>query len=493
MDYGELFRMLLPEFIVGLAIIPVLALDLGPMKGGARIYRMSAAAGTTAVACALALYCMLGVDAHASLSQSMFDADPLNSIVKAIILLLTMLTGVLSIEVRFTRNIGEYYALLLLASVGMMLMVSTENLLMLFVALELSSLSLYVLAAYDGKERAATEAGMKYFLFGGMAAAFMLFGISYIYGLTGSLELAEIGKMLVANSESSLLKIALILILVGFGFKLAVAPFHFWAPDVYQASPVGSVMLIGSASKAAGIFALAKVLYVGFGNWPRGDDGGFDGYAPLIAAIALFSMIYGNLAALAQKSVRRLLAYSAIAHSGYLLVGVLAPPAAGYQSVIFYVATYGLTTIGAFAVVAAIQGKGEDITMANLVGLLQKSPGLAISFMVFILSLAGIPPLAGFFGKFYVFAAALKGNSGSTLVLAVVVVGIAMSAVSLYYYLQLLKHVFVREPETNCRRSVVNPLANKIVYLIAFAVLLLGCMPGALMDRVVHAVMSVVR
>lgn len=493
MNYGLLFQMLLPELIVGLAIVPILAVDLGPMREGARVYRMQVAAGISAVACALAFCCMMGIDPNAGLPNSMFSSDPLNVIVKGVILLLTMLTGVLSVDVRFTRNVGEYYALIPLATVGMMLMVSTENLLMLFVGLELSSLSLYVLAAYDGKNRAATEAGMKYFLFGGMAAAFMLFGISYVYGLTGSLELPLIGAELVKNGGDSLLKIALSLILIGFGFKLALAPFHFWAPDVYQASPIGSAMLIGSASKVAGIFALAKVLYLGFGSWAWGADGGYDGYAPLIAVIAVFSMLYGNFAALAQTSVRRLLAYSAIAHSGYLLVGVLAPPAAGYQSMIFYVATYGLTTVGAFAVVSAIQGKGDDLQINDLRGLLQKSPALAVCFLIFILSLAGIPPLVGFFAKFYVFAAALKADAGSSLVLMVVVVGVAMSAVSLYYYLMMLKQVFVVEPEVSTPRALLRPLTRMVVCLIAVAVVVLGCLPSVLMDRLVDAVMIVVR
>lgn len=493
MDYGLLLRSLSPELVLTLAALVTLTLDLTVMKGAPRIYRCTVAAGLLAVGVLGAVICLHMVVGPVAFDDGMFIHNPLNLFVKKGILIVALMTGLLATEVRFTRDVGEYYALIILSTIGMLLLVSTENLLMLFIGLELTSLCLYVLAAYDERSRSSAEAGMKYFLFGGMSAAFLLFGISYIYGLTGTLELGLVAEAMGAAGGDPLMNVALIMVVIGFGFKLAAVPFHFWAPDVYQAAPVSSAMFIGSASKIASVFAFAKVLLVGFESWAWGQGGEsvVIGWAPMLVLMAVLSMVFGNLAALAQTSVRRLIAYSAIAHAGYLLIGMLAEPTDAYRSLIYYVITYALTTVGLFGVIAAVQGKGDDLQLQDLAGLSKKSPLLAISLFVFVLSLAGIPPLAGFFGKFYLFAAALKSDPDSLQLLAVVIIGIAMSAVSLYYYLQLLKQAFVMPATGTVLRIKVGFIGQWVVAMLALSVLFFGCFPDVMLDRLTAAIVRV--
>jgi len=420
--------------------------------------------------------------------------NPVNELVKKVILLLVVATGLLATEVRFTRHVGEYYALLLLAAVGMLLLVSTENLLMIFISLELTSLCLYVLTAFNEKDRTSAEAGLKYFLFGGMSAAFLLFGLSYLYGLTGEITLSGLAIALQASGGDPLLNVGLAMILIGFGFKLAIVPFHFWAPDVYQGAPVPSAVLIASASKVAGIYVFSKVLFIGFAGWEwgRGAEASMIGWVPMVAFLAVFSMIFGNFAALRQTSVRRLLAYSAIAHSGYLLVGLLIPREQALAPLLFYVITYAVTTVGAFGVVAAVQGKGRDIALTDLAGLSRRAPLLSVCLMILILSLAGIPPLTGFVAKIYLFAEALKPDPENMRMLWVIIIGIVMSAVSLYYYLQILKQVFVAKPTGPILKVKVGFLGHSIIGLLAILVVVLGVAPEMLLNHLVSAVTELV-
>ncbi|MBL6764863.1 MAG: NADH-quinone oxidoreductase subunit N [Verrucomicrobiae bacterium] len=494
MDYGLIFLTLSPEFVLAVAAMAVMGLDLTVLKGTSRIYRMTAAAGVMAIGIFTAILLLQYYVKDASFPLGMLVQNPLNLLVKKVILFVALTIGLLATEVRFTRNVGEYYALLMLATIGMMLLVSTENLLLLFVALELTSLSLYVLAGYNERSRESAEAGMKYFLFGGMSAAFLLFGFSYLYGLGGTLDLGSLGLALSAHAADPLLSVALILVVIGFGFKLAAVPFHFWAPDTYQGAPIASTMLIGSASKVAGGYAFLKLLLIGFGagGW-SGSGETITGWAPLLALIAVLSMVFGNLAALAQTSVRRLLGYSAVAHAGYLLLGFFGSESDAYHSVVFYLTVYALTTVGAFGVIAAVQGKGRDLTLRDFAGFSRKSPEMALCLLVFILSLAGIPPLAGFAGKFYLFAAALKSDPGHMGMLAAVSIGVVMSAVSLYYYLQLLKQVFVADPIGPVLRVKAGFLGRSMILLLAFCVITLGCAPGIFLDLITGAVISVSR
>ncbi len=495
LSYLELLRLVAPETIIVIAALAVLAVDLLVMREKPLRSRFQIGAGIAAFGCVAAGAWLLMTDpsAGAASGQGMFTDDPLTRWVKVAILVLTLCTIIISTEGNFTSHVGEYLALILFATVGMMLLVSSPDLLMIFIALELTSLSLYILTAFNKRDIKSAEAALKYFLFGGMSAAFTLFGLSLIYGLSGSTNLNQIAANLATGHSTTdpLLLAAIIMTLVGFGFKIAVAPFHLWAPDAYQGSPTPSAALIASGSKVAGFFILAKLMMVAFAH-AAGSGAWHDfeaGWLPVLAVLAALSMILGNLAAIAQTSVKRLLAYSAIAHAGYALLGVLANNQQGLQSLLYYVTTYGLTVVGAFGVVAVVEERAGDTRITDFAGLRRREPLLSFCMMIFMLSLAGIPPLAGFFGKFYLFAAAL-GSAKNLGWLWLLVLAIAMSAVSLYYYLQVLKQIYVAPPPV-LEIKIRVPLSTRIVLcLLALGVVLLGCAPDLLLGRLLASIQS---
>jgi NADH-quinone oxidoreductase subunit N len=420
----------------------------------------------------------------------MLALNPLTLLIKAALLALAAGTALLSLEARFTEHPGEYAALLLLATAGMMLLVSTDHLLMIFISLELLSLCLYVMTAFNKRNPRSAEAALKYFLFGGMSAAFLLFGLSLLYGLSGELQLAGVAARLAESKPGPLPLMAVLLVAAGFGFKVAAAPFHLWAPDAYEGAPTPSAAFIASGSKVAGFFVLAKVMLAGLaGVEGSGAWRGFaQGWVPVVAAVAALSVVLGNVAAIAQGSVKRLLAYSAVAHAGYALLGVLGGKGSGTTSLLYYAVTYGVTALGAFAVVALVEEGAGDSRLADFAGLRRRSPWLAFCLMIFVLSLAGIPPLAGFFGKFYVFAAGLKAGGQSLGLLWLVILAIAMSAVSLYYYLQLLKQALVVEAPEGAAPLRTPWTAQCAVGALAAAVVLLGCAPDLLVAPLQAAV-----
>ncbi|MCL5096575.1 MAG: NADH-quinone oxidoreductase subunit N, partial [Candidatus Omnitrophica bacterium] len=415
MSYLEILKLALPETILALTVLLVLAVDLGVMRLQTVGRRMTVAAGITCAGCVAAIWGVLALPQPASLLDGMWVVDGLTRFIKPVLLLLTVATALLSLESRFTTHVGEYFALLLLATIGLMFMVSTEQILMIFISLELTSLSLYILTAFSKASISSSEAALKYFLFGGMSAAFLLFGLSLIYGVTGATRLTQIAAHLKAPGLDPLVMVGIAMTVIGLGFKIAAVPFHLWAPDVYQGAPTSSAALIASGSKVASFFLLAKVMVIGF-NGVEGSGawhGFIAGWAPLLAIMAALSMVLGNVAAIAQVSVKRLLAYSAIAHAGYMLLGLLADNQQGFSSLIYYVTIYGLTTVGAFGIVAIVAENIGDDKLANFAGLSRRAPMLSLCMLVFMLSLAGIPPLAGFFGKFYLFTAVLGSDSGN--------------------------------------------------------------------------------
>ena len=285
----------------------------------------------------------------------------------------------------------------------------------------------------------------------------------------------------------------MVMVVVGFGFKVAAVPFHLWAPDTYQGAPLPSAAFIASGSKVASFFILAKVMMVGFagaegnGAWRHFAQG----WAPILAVVAALSMVLGNLAAIAQSSVRRLLAYSAIAHAGYMLVGLLANQRTdGMASVLYYVLTYALTTVGAFAVVAVVSERAGEDNLSCFAGLSKREPLVALCMMIFLLSLAGIPPLAGFFGKFYLFKSALFTGGAAARPLGLlwlVILALAMSAVSLYYYLQVLKQIYVAEAPAEAPAIRTGFATKVLLVVLALSVVGLGCAPGLLIGRLLAA------
>lgn len=484
-NYFEIFKLAVPEIVLVIGALFLLLLDLVQLRDHPAEFRSAFLATTTAVVCVFGIAWLQVIPQTGSVLDGMLVMNPVTALVKQCILTLTALTALISWRVTFTRHLGEYFALLLLATVGMLFLASAQHLLMIFVALELFSLSLYVLVAFNKESRQSAEAALKYFLFGGMAAAFTLFGLSLVYGLTGQLSLAGIGQAMVDKQPDLLLYVALVMTLTGFGFKIAVAPFHLWAPDAYQGAPTPAAAFIASSSKVASFYALANVVMIGFGA--QAGDAGWgqfkSGWQPVLAIFATLSIVVGNLVALTQSSVKRLLAYSAIAHAGYALVGVLANSAEGLSAVVYYAATYALATLGAFAVVQVVDDNTGNDQLESFAGLKDRSPLLALCLMVFLLSSAGIPPLAGFFGKFFVFTAGLKSGSADLGLLWLVVVALLMSAVSFYYYLQVLKRALVLEAKAVPAVFKVNPTVLVVIVLMAIGVIVLGCLPAWLLPE----------
>ncbi|HUK88322.1 MAG TPA: NADH-quinone oxidoreductase subunit N [Terriglobales bacterium] len=351
-------------------------------------------------------------------------------VVIALVALVVVLVSFEYLEAQEIRQ-GEYYALILFGAVGMMLMSSAVELVLIFIALEISSISTYVLAGFRRRAAASAESSLKYFLLGSFATAFFLYGVALMFGATGSTEIAAIAQALRAGGATSLVYLGVALMLVGLGFKVAASPFHVWTPDVYEGAPAPVVGLMSTAPKAAAFAVLLRVLFAA-------DSPGW--FWPLWLAAAL-SMTLGNLGALVQSNVKRLLAYSSIAHAGYLLVAFAASSEIGVSAAIFYAAAYAAMNVGAFAVVSHFAGAGERyVEMDDYAGLGRRSPVLAAALTLFLLSLIGIPVTGGFFAKLYVFSAALQAN-----LVGLVVLGVVNSAVGAYYYLRLIVLMYMRE------------------------------------------------
>jgi NADH-quinone oxidoreductase subunit N len=482
-NYLDLLRLVWPEVIVVIAALCVLSVDLIFLRTSEIRIRGSVGAVLSVAGCAAAVAWILHTPQYATVLDGMLVLNPLAQRMQIALLVVTMLTILLFIGETFTQHVSEYLALILLATVSMMFLVSTQNLLMIFLSLELLSLSLYILAAFNKRSAQSAEGALKYFVFGGISAAFLLFGSSLLYGLSNSTNLASIASSIHGPSLDPLLIIAMVMTVVGLGFKVAAAPFHFWAPDVYQGAPPTSAALIASGSKVAGFFIFYQVMVIGF----AGAEGSavWNGYAagwvPVIAIVAALSMVLGNLVAILQTSVRRLLAYSAVAHGGYMLLGILSHTGQSFSALLYYAITYALTVLGAFGVVSVVEKETGSDTLSHFAGLSRRAPVPAFCMLVFLLSLAGIPPLAGFFGKFYLFSSVLTSTPGSLGLFWLVVLAITMSAVSLYYYLKVLKYIYVTDPSAGSAPIRVSILRQAVLCLIALSVVLLGCAPNLLL------------
>jgi len=482
---------LVPEEIVIVTALAALVVDFAAVRRKTPAFRAAAVGGTACLGCVAAmLWLALVPEAKGA---EMLALTPLTQFLKMALLAMTVVVAVLSFGARFTRHLGEYFALLLIATAGMMLLISSENLLMIFIALEMLSLPLYVLTAFNKGSAASAEGALKYFLFGSVAAAFTLFGISLLYGMTGDLQLGSLAEKIAEKLKTPPLEpvyyAGLVMTLAGFAFKVAAAPFHFWAPDVYEGAPAPIACFIASGSKVASFFVLARIIVEGFGpmHGKAGWEGFEAGWMPVLAVLAVVSMVAGNIAALVQSSVKRLLAYSAIAHAGYALLAFFGNPQQMLPALFFYVITYALTVLGAFAVVAVVENSGGRDRLGDWAGLGRRSPLLAGCMFVFMLSLAGIPPLAGFFGKFYVFTAALGGTTAGgkpdLAMLWLVIIAVAASAVSLYYYLQVLKQIYSAEALADSKPFCPPYAALVSIALLAGLVIALGCAPGWLLGK----------
>ncbi len=374
---------------------------------------------------------------------------------------------------------GEYFALVMFGAVGMMLMTSSVELLMVFIGLEISSISTYILAGFRKGKAAGAESSIKYFLLGSFATAFFLYGIALAFGATGSTSIAAIARALGTTDFSPLAFLALGMILIGIGFKVSAAPFHVWTPDVYQGAPSPVVGLMSTAPKAAAFAVLLRITFIGFGAMHQR-------WSILIWILAALSMTIGNLGALKQKNVKRMLAYSSIAHAGYLLAAFTAFPEAGISAACFYTAAYSAMNVGAFAVVTQITGYSEHTrTLDDYTGVALRRPVLGALLSFFLLSMIGIPFTGGFFAKFYAFSAATGG--GRT---GLAVVGLLNSGVACFYYLRLLVAMYARHAEVGgnerSRFSKISAPAAVGLALSAVITLLLGILPGRVLNLTNH-------
>jgi NADH-quinone oxidoreductase subunit N len=374
---------------------------------------------------------------------------------------------------------GEHYALILLGAVGMSLMSSAVELVLIFIALEISSISTYILAGFRRRAAISSESSVKYFLLGSFATAFFLYGVALMFGATGSTSIALIGDVLNSGNIPVLAYVGIALIFVGLGFKVAAAPFHIWTPDVYEGAPSPVVGFMSTAPKAAVFAVLLRIM--------------FEAHAPgriwLIWIAAALSMTLGNLGALVQDNIKRLLAYSSIAHAGYLLVAFAALPHDGIPSAMFYTASYAAMNVGAFAVVSHFGGAGERyVTLEDYSGLGRRSPLLAATLTIFLLSLIGIPITGGFFAKFYVFSAALQAN-----LVGLTIMGVLNSAVAAYYYLRIIIVMYMREARENAPLPRIPAGVGIAVALSLAATIYLGVLPGRVLEYASQSVAALQR
>jgi NADH-quinone oxidoreductase subunit N len=471
---------LAPVLIVLGAAGLVLLLDLLPRPIGRELIAPVALAGL--VGALLATLARWGKPGRAF--QDMIVLDDFALFANVVICYAAALVVMLSIDYlrRNGPETGEYYALVLFSTGGMMLLAAAGDLIVLFLALELMSLSLYVLAGLFTHELAASEASMKYFILGAFAASFLLYGIALIYGATGTTNLDRIAAVAAGRAQDPLLVIGLGLLLVGFGFKISSVPFHMWAPDVYQGAPTSVTALIATGSKAAALAALIRVLVTAL----RGSQ---PDWAVLLWVVAAVTMTVGNVVAIAQSNLKRLLAYSSIAHVGYMLIGIVAGGSAGPGAVLFYLLTYVFTTAGAFGVLTLCErAQAEAVEVGDYAGLGRRHPVLAAALGLFLLSLVGIPPLAGFVGKFYLFAAAVRAGY-----LWLAVIGVVNSAIAAYYYLRVVVFMYMREPEGAGARLVPSFAGGLALAIALIGIVLLGVIPAPFADLAQAAVAPLLR
>jgi NADH-quinone oxidoreductase subunit N len=422
------------------------------------------------VAAMVSLY--WGIGEEASAFSGMVRIDPFSLFFKVMIAIIALLTVLVSLSYAQREGIGfgEYYVLVLFATVGMMLMASGASLLIIFLGLEVMSISIYILAGIMRDDTRSVEAAFKYFLLGAFASAFLLYGIALTYASTGTLDLGGINRVLAARAWINILPIlitGLALLIVGFGFKIALVPFHMWTPDVYEGAPTTITAFMATGVKAAAFAAFVRVF---FSALPALQPL----WIEIMWVLAVATMTVGNIIALSQSNIKRMLAYSSIAHAGYILVAFVAGNELGRSGILFYLLAYVFMNIGAFTVVILLGKRGEENTLiSDYAGIGFKHPLLAIAMAIFMFSLAGVPPTAGFMAKFYVFSAAVKAGY-----YWLAVIGVLNSVVAAYYYLRVIIYMYFREPEKELAISGFSPAAVLAVIISVWGVLQMGILPS---------------
>ncbi len=403
------------------------------------------------------------------------------NLVFVVIGVLTILASISYVKITGIHS-GEYYALILFSMIGMMLMASSTNLVMLFISLEMMSIPIYIMAGFLRNDDRSIEASMKYFLLGAFASGFFLYGLTLIYISTGATSYQAIANFIAGTQRwnlSKLIWVGIAFITIGFGFKVAAFPFHAWTPDVYEGAPTSVTAYMATGVKAAAFAALVRIFFSVFS--PFQHD-----WTSIMWLIAVLTMTVGNFTALVQKNVKRMLAYSSIAHAGYLLVAFVAGNAMGRSSILFYLLAYAFMNIGAFTILMVMAKKNdyhEDLD--SFAGLGFKYPLTALAMSVFMFSMAGIPPTAGFIGKFYIFSAAVKSHD-----YWLAVIGVLNSAVSVYYYLRVVVYMYFKEPEEEIPTYRFSAPTVFSIVLAVWGVLQLGILPGDILNIARHSIMA---
>lgn len=467
----------LPALILGVAGLLATLLGLFVRKGAATV---GAIIGFTAVLIALAANAPLRFMNTPAFS-GMIVLDTFSWFFNVLILLSVGLTILISMKYLTDQGLDlyEYFAILLFSSVGMMFMVSGTHLLMIFVGLETLSIGVYVLTGVLPKSSKASEASLKYLLLGSFSSALFLYGAALLYGASGSLSLAGLAKYFQSGSISTMGLIGMGLLLVGFSFKVAAVPFHMWTPDVYDGAPSPITGFMSVGVKAAAFAAFLRVFFECFGSvqvtWSH-----------ILWILAVLTMILGNLAALVQSNIKRMLAYSSIAHAGYILIGMVAGTAMGAAGILYYLLAYIFTNLGAFAVVTMVGRKGEaNISIDDYRGLGKSHPALALAMSIFLFSLAGIPPTAGFIGKFTIFGAAIASGY-----IWLVIIGVLTSAASVFYYFRVVMKMYMEAPEVEPESLKFSPSMALALTLTVMVVLYIGIFPTTYLNLATESVKS---
>ena len=428
----------------------------------------------------IVLYLVLG--SAGETFSGMFVSDGYSTFFKLIFLANLILTVLISSRYLQTMriNFGEYYALTMFATLGMMLMASAADIIVLYLGLELMALSTYVLAGFIRYDIRSNEAAIKYLLLGAFASAILLYGTSMIYGLTGTTNLKGIAAYIMNNNIAGnpVLMLSMIFFAVAFSFKIAAVPFHMWAPDAYEGAPTPITAFMSVGPKAAGFAVLGRVFLTAFAS-AKAD------WAMVLIPIAILTMAVGNIVALSQTNIKRMLAYSSIAHAGYMLLGVIVGTPTGLSSVLNYMLIYAFMNVGAFAVVIMLRSEGfAGDNISDYEGLAKTHPSAAALMLIFMFSLTGIPPMAGFMGKFYLFMSAI--NAGYT---SLVIVAVLFSAISAYFYLRIVMLMYMKEPKESVELNT-SPGLGLALAMTAAAVILIGVLPGKVLALAQMAVAS---
>ena len=467
-------RPLMPEVVMACLAMLVLILDLV-------VKRKGIIAVLTIISAFAVSYVLLG-SVRGEAFSGMFVSDGYSVFFKTIFLISLVLTTLISVRyIEIEKvNFGEYYSLMLFSTLGMMIMASAGDIIVLYLGLELMALSVYVLAGFLRHDRRSNEASLKYFLLGAFASAFLLYATSMIYGLTGTTNLRGIAQYLAAhgieNNPATMLSV--MLFVVAFGFKIAAAPFHMWAPDVYEGAPTSITAFMSVGPKAAGFAVFGRVFLIAFGNLQIN-------WVAILIPIAILTMAVGNIIAISQTNIKRMLAYSSIAHAGYAMIGLVSGGSEGVASMMNYLFIYAFMNIGAFAVVIMLRTegfRGENIT--DYEGLAKSHPLASALMLIFMFSLTGIPPTAGFVGKFYLFLAAV--NAGYTWL---AVVAVIFSAISAYFYLRIVMFMYMKDPKGEVKLSASSSTGIALA-VTALAVLVIGVLPSGVIDLARAAVLG---